>query len=155
VLNDEGNEVRMPAGEGAGAGHGPRYPFPVVIRDRQHPVTKGMPVEWMHPTDELYHGQRGPAANMHILATAYSTKDQRGTGYHEPMAWWIPYGEGRVFTTVLGHVGKKQPLVESPMRCLGFQALVTRGCEWAATGEVTLPLPDRFPTEAEVSLADE
>lgn len=153
AIDDEGNEVRMAAGEGAGAGHGPRYAFPVVVRDRQHPITKGMPVEWMHPTDELYHGQRGPAVNMHILATAYSAKDKRGTGYHEPMAWWIPYGDGRVFTTVLGHVGKNQSIEESPMRCLGFQALVMRGCEWAGSGEVTLPLPDRFPSATDVSLA--
>ena len=154
ALDDEGNEVRMEPGEGKGAGHGPRYPYPVIVRDRKHPVTEGMPLEWLHPADELYHGQRGPALNMHILATAYSAKHKRGTGYHEPMVWWIPYGEGRVFTTVLGHVGKTQPLEDSPMRCLGFQAIVTRGTEWAATGKVTIPLPERFPTDSGVSLAN-
>ena len=55
--------------------------------------------------DELYHGQRGPAEHMHILATAYSDKAKGGTGTNEPMVWVIPYGKGRVFTTVLGHVG--------------------------------------------------
>ena len=34
-----------------------------------------------------------------------------------------------------------------------FQALVVRGCEWVATGEVTLPLPEEMPTAEEVSLA--
>ena len=39
-----------------------------------HPITRGMPAEWMHAKDELYHGQRGPAKHMEILATAYSDK---------------------------------------------------------------------------------
>lgn len=153
VLDDDGKPVRFEAGEGPGAGHGPRYPYPVVVRDRKHPVVEGFPAEWMHPADELYHGQRGPALNMNIVATAYSDSSKRGTGYHEPMVWWIPFGEGKVFTTVLGHVGRNQKQDEWPMRCQGFQALVTRGCEWVATGEVTIPLPENMPTAEEVSLA--
>lgn len=153
ALDDDGNEVRFPAGEGAGAGHGPQYPYSVVVRDREHPVLHGFPAEWMHPRDELYHGQRGPALNMHILATAYASRDKGGTGYHEPMVWWIPYGQGRVFTTVLGHHGRGQPLADSPMRDRAFHALVTRGCEWAATGNVTIPLPAMMPTAEEASLA--
>ena len=62
-----------------------------------------MPAEWMHAKDELYHGQRGPAEHMEILATAYSDKAKGGTGTNEPMIWVIPYGKGRVFTTVMGH----------------------------------------------------
>lgn len=153
VLNDEGEQVRFNAGEGPGAGHGPRYPYPVVVRDPDHPVMSGFPAEWMHPADELYHGQRGPAVNMSILATAYSSKEQKGTGYHEPMVWWIPFGEGKVFTTVLGHVGRGQPQEEWPMRDRAFQALVTRACEWVATGKVTIPLPEQMPTAEGVSLA--
>ncbi len=153
VIDDDGSEVLLEAGQGASSGHGPRYPYEIIMRDRQHPITEGMPAEWLHPTDELYHGQRGPAVNVNILATAYSPRHKRGTGNHEPMAWWIPYGEGRVFTTVLGHVGRTQSVSESPMRCLGFQALLTRGSEWAATGEVTIPLPDSFPGNESVSLA--
>ena len=45
------------------------------------------------------------------------------------------YGEGRVVATGLGHGPKA---IGHP----GFRALFTRGAEWAATGEVTLPLPD-------------
>ena len=77
-LNDKGETVRTPAGEGPGAGHGPQHPYKVIVRDPDHPVTKGMPAEWMHATDELYHGQRGPAARMQILATAYSDEGQGG-----------------------------------------------------------------------------
>ncbi|GAB4139240.1 MAG: hypothetical protein Tsb009_08050 [Planctomycetaceae bacterium] len=142
TLDDKGNPVRTPKGKGPGAGHGPQHAFKVIVRDRTHPVTRGMPVEWMHFKDELYHGQRGPALNMHILATAYSAKEKRGTQAHEPMVWWIPYGKGKVFTTVMGHA-------DYSMKCVGFQTVVSRGTEWVATGKVTLPIPKQFPTATE------
>ncbi|MCA9055813.1 MAG: ThuA domain-containing protein [Planctomycetaceae bacterium] len=153
VLNDAGETVTVPPGEGPGAGHGPQHAYPVIVRDREHPVMQGFPPEWMHPADELYHGQRGPAEGMHLLATAYSAPDQRGTGFHEPMVWWIGYGQGKVFTTLLGHVGRNQPAESWPMRDRAFQAVVCRGCEWVAAGNVTLPLPAEMPTGSDVSLA--
>ena len=104
---------RAPKGEGPGAGHGPQHAFKVIIRDPDHPITKGMPREWMHAPDELYHGLRGPAQNMHILATAYSDKKKGGTGDNEPMIWTVTYGKGRVFHTPMGHD-------LNGMRCLGF-----------------------------------
>jgi len=151
TLDDAGQVVRTPAGEGPGAGHGPQHAYKIVVRDKDHPVMKGLPETWMHAQDELYHGQRGPAENMHILATAYSDKAKGGTGTNEPMIWVIPYGKGRVFTTLLGHVGggSKAPAIE----CVGFQATVARGAEWAATGKVTLPVPKDFPTADQVSLS--
>ncbi|MBW3541055.1 MAG: ThuA domain-containing protein [Planctomycetes bacterium] len=147
TLNDAGEVVRTPKGEGPGAGHGPQHEFAVVIRDREHAITKGLPAEWMHAKDELYHGQRGPAQNMHILATAFSGNNCGGTGTHEPMVWWIPYGKGRVFTTVMGHA-------DYSMKCVGFQTITARGAEWAATGKVTLPVPERFPTAEKTSVAE-
>ena len=140
----EGKEVRQPKGEGPGAGHGPQHEFAIIVRDGEHPVTKGMPQVWMHAKDELYQGQRGPAQNMKILATALASTDQRGTGENEPMIWWIPYGKGKVFTTVMGHA-------DYSMTCVGFQSTVARGCEWVATGEVTLKLPEDFPTADKTS----
>lgn len=143
-LNDEGKEVRVDKGEGPGAGHGRQHEFAVRIRDTEHPVTKGMPAEWMHVKDELYHGQRGPAQAMHILATAYSDPATGGTDTHEPMVWWIPYGKGRVFTNVMGHA-------DYSMKGVGFQTITARGCEWAATDKVTLPIPQNFPTAEKTS----
>jgi type 1 glutamine amidotransferase len=154
VVDDAGNAVRVEAGQGPGAGHGRQHAYLVRTRDTSHPVMQGMPAEWLHPPDELYHGQRGPAMNMHLLATAYSDPETGGTGAHEPMIWWIPYGEGKVFTTVLGHVGRGQNPETWPMRCLGFQATVVRACEWVATGKVTIPLPQALPTADAVSLAE-
>ena len=100
-----------------------------------HPVTQGMPREWAHTRDELYDNMRGPAENIHLLATAFS----KGTKAHEPMIWTVSYGKGRVFHTPLGHD-------LTGMRCVGFVTTLNRGTEWAATGKVTQKLPDNFPT---------
>jgi type 1 glutamine amidotransferase len=147
TVDDQGNIVRTPKGEGPGAGHGPQHEYQVRIRDREHPITKGLPGVWLHPKDELYQGQRGPAKGMHILATAFAAPEQRGTGAHEPMLWVIPYGKGRCFTTLLGHDEKSSC-------CVGFQVTLCRGTEWAATGKVTLPVPANFPTATQVKLAE-
>lgn len=145
TVDDKGKIVRTPKGKGPGAGHGKQHAFIITVRDAKHPVTKGMPHKWMHFKDELYHGQRGPAKNMHILATAYSDKKSGGTGANEPMVWWIPYGKGRVFTTLMGHA-------DYSMQCVGFQITVERGAEWAATGMVTIPVPRHFPTATNASV---
>jgi len=134
AIDDSGKIVRQPKGEGPGAGHGPAHVFEVMIRDAEHPITKGMPAKWTHVKDELYHGQRGPAENMHILATAFSARDKGGTGMHEPIAWVIPVGRGRVFVSLLGH---DVPATTAPEAA----ALLARGVEWAATGQVTIPPP--------------
>ncbi len=149
VTDADGKVVRTAKGEGPGAGHGSQHEFSIVAREPDHPVLAGMPKEWKHAKDELYHGQRGPAADMHILATAYADKSTGGTGDHEPMIWWIPYGKGKVFTTVMGHA-------DYSMKCVGFQSVVARGSEWVATGKVTLPVPKEFPTaETVVSIPAE
>ncbi len=134
-LDDNGNLVRIPKGSGPNSGHGPAHPFQMTLRDKEHPITKGMPEKWMHIKDELYHGQRGPAQNMHILASAFSEKATGGTGANELMAWTIPYGRGRVFTCLLGHAVDETKAPDTT-------AFLTRGAEWVATGEVTIPLPE-------------
>ncbi|MEM7388118.1 MAG: ThuA domain-containing protein [Verrucomicrobiota bacterium] len=147
-----GKAIRVKRGEGIGAGHGRKHPFVIKIRDGEHPIMKGLPTEWLHAFDELYHGQRGPAKNMQILSSAYSSKESGGSGMHEPMTWTIPYGEGRVVTTVLGHLWKGQKELDG-LQCVGFQTVVARSLQWAAHEKVTLPVPDNFPTKDKVSLA--
>lgn len=143
TVDENGQLVRVEKGKGPGAGHGAQHAFQVVVRNADHPITRGMPREWMHDRDELYHGMRGPAQNVTLLATAFDDKSKGGTGEHEPMIWTVTYDKGRVFHTPMGHdlIG---------MRCVGFIATVLRGTEWAATGQVTIPLPENFPTAKEV-----
>lgn len=141
-FDESKKEVIRDTSEGAGGHHGSQHPFRVIVRDSDHPITKGMPGAWMHVKDELYDKLRGPAINMTVLATAYADPKTGGSGRHEPMMMTIRYGEGRVFHLPLGHSNESQ-------QCTGFIAALTRGSEWAATGQVTLPIPEDFPSPDE------
>lgn len=142
-LNAEGDVVRDKS-PGGGGHHGSQHEFPIVVRDTTHPITRGMPREWMHAKDELYDKLRGPGENMRILATAFANPEFGGTGRHEPMLMTIRYGNGRVFHTPMGHADYSQ-------ECVGFIVSLQRGAEWAATGEVTQEIPSDFPGADNVS----
>lgn len=130
---------------GPGGHHGNRADWPITIRDPQHPITKGLPLTWMHCCDELYSKMRGPGKNMHVLATGRQSTEQRGTGRDEICLFTVTYGKGRVFHTTLGH----DP---AAMSCVGFIVTLQRGTEWAAAGKVTLTkVPADFPTETKTS----
>ena len=144
VYLDDAGEVVRDSSAGTGGSHGPQHSFEIIVRDDSHPITKGMPRTWLHVQDELYDRLRGPAENMHILATAYSRADQEGSERHEPMMFTVSYGKGRVFHTPMGHGDYSQ-------ECVGFIVTFQRGAEWAATGNVTrTSIPDDFPTAEKV-----
>lgn len=124
--------------------HSPVHDYQVDIRDPEHPITRGM-TNFMAKTDELYAGLKClPAGSFHVLATGwddhslYATRPNAkvppGPSQDEPLLWTLPYGDGRVFATMLGN---DMRAVYTP----GFVATFTRGAEWAATGNVTIPLP--------------
>ncbi len=128
-----GTLVPVPKGEGLNPGHGPRHDFEIYVRDAAHPITSGLPAHWSHPSEQLTHGQHGPAQGLEILTYAFSEISHQG----EPMDWVKSYGRGRVYTTMLGHTWKDE--LNPNLDDLYFQALLARGVEWAATGKVTLP----------------
>lgn len=135
---------------GPGGTHGKRREFIVRTRIAEHPVMKGLPVNWFHGTDELYSLLRGPAKNMQILATAFADSSKGGgTMRDEPMLMTITYGKGRIFHTVMGHADEGGG---PAMQCVGFITTLQRGAEWAVTGSVTQPVPWDFPSAAGVSL---
>jgi type 1 glutamine amidotransferase len=115
---------------GRGGAHGPQLEFVIEAQVADHPVMRGLPARWMHAKDELYESLRGPAKNVVVLASAFSER----TKEHEPMLMAIPFGQGRVFHTAIGHA-------VDAINGLGFQLTLLRGTEWAATGRVTQPAP--------------
>lgn len=131
--------------KGPGGNHGDQHEFVVEIRQKDHPITAGLPEKWKHATDELYEKLRGPAHNLTVLATAYADPKTHGSGEEEPMLMVIDYEKGRVFHTTLGHA-------EPAMKCVGFRTTLARGVEWAATGKVTQPVPSDFPGPDKVSV---
>ena len=132
---DDANKLVRDPRPGRGGSHGAQHEFTVKLRQKDHPIVKGMPSEWKHAKDELYDSLRGPADKVEVIATAYSSKSKR----HEPMIMTISYGKGRVFHTPMGHA-------DYSMRCVGFQDVLRRGTEWAATGKVTQALSKEFPS---------
>jgi type 1 glutamine amidotransferase len=129
---------------GSAGSHGNRIPFQMKVVHPNHPITKGLPSLWMHHNDELYARLRGPGENMEVLVTAYSDKNNKGTGYDEPQLMALSYGKGRIFHYTPGHdaVG---------MSSVDYVVLLQRGTEWAATGKVTQKVPTDFPTATTVS----
>ncbi len=127
---------------GAGGNHGKQHEFQITVQNSEHPITRGLPKVWMHSQDELYNSLRGPAENLTVLATAVSET----TNNAEPMMMVLSYGKGRVFHTALGHA-------DYSMACKGFQEVLERGTEWAATGEVkrTVALAPDFPSADKAS----
>jgi type 1 glutamine amidotransferase len=118
-----------------------------VVAD--HPITAGMPEFVPHYDDDLYVNlQWAPEAEVEVLVRGWDNPlrytqvpDQwdalPGMGEEHPLVWTNRYGEGRVFATGIGH-GPEAVSHSS------FQGLFTRGAEWAATGKVTLELPEGF-----------
>lgn len=150
-FDNQGNKQVMETGQGPGAGHGRQHAYQVDTLTPKNPIFRDLPDKWMHAKDELYHGQRGPAENVTVMLSAFSSKESGGTGVSEPILWTIPYGKGTVMTNVMGHWWKGQK--EGPaLACAGFQTILTRSLEWLATGKVTIPKPDDFPTADAVSL---
>ena len=125
---------------GPGGSHGQQHEFVLTARAPAHPIMAGLPAAFMHRQDELYNRLRGPAKNVTILASAMSPREKGGSGEEEPLLMAIPYGQGRVFHTALGHGTEA-------VHCIAFAVTLQRGTEWAASGKVTQKVPANFPDD--------
>ena len=105
------------------SGHGPREVFESTIRDKNHPVTEG--ISNFQTDDELYAKLEVAQEEINVLIDAYSDWSKQT----EPLVFWFPYGEGRVFYNTYGHDGKALMTPE-------VQKIIARGVEFAATGDV-------------------
>jgi hypothetical protein len=149
-IDSSGGIVTVPVGEGQSTTSPSRSnPILLTTYNSVHSITRGLPDTWMHPPDAICFNMRGFARNMTVLAHA----ENPANGRFEPQLWVVDYGNGRVFTTLLGDIHPNTPN-DDVIRSVGFQATFVRGVEWAATGGVTYPVPDNFPTADAVSLND-
>ena len=130
--------------------HGKRHEFDVFVTDEDHPITRGVPTGFAHANDELYQNSVVPPGAV-VLATSWSDKrkDPKNTDKHEPAVWVTQVGQGRVCNNVLGH--DVPAMKDSP----GFQALLVRCVEWAATGDVKTSPPSDLPKPRDLSAAPE
>lgn len=128
VVGEEGQVIRIPRGTGLDPGHGPRHDFEVHVLDSKHPITRGLPRSWLHPSEQLTHGQHGPGEGLTILTYAKSEISHQ----NEPLDWVRTYGKGRVYTTLLGHTWQNEP--NPNLHDPEFRKMFVQGVEWAATG---------------------
>ena len=144
-------EVVKDNSPGPGGSHGAQREYPMNCRNLSHPITKGLPDGWIHAQDEMYDRMRGPANVKDLLYSGYADPATGGSGREEPLVFTVDYGKARIFHIMIGHCGPS--LEENPaMQCAGFQTLLLRGSEWAATGKVKQPVPADFPPPTSKSL---
>ncbi|MBF0197558.1 MAG: ThuA domain-containing protein [Planctomycetes bacterium] len=137
-------ELKYDHSDGGCGVHGPRHNVYIKVRVKDHPITKGLPENWFTAKDECYATLRGPAENLTILATGKDQSGKAPTDRHEPILMVIDYGKGRVFHTTLGHD-------DYSFEGVDFITTFLRGTEWAATGKVTISVPEDFPEEGKKS----
>ena len=150
----EKGKLTLDHSTGPGGSHGQQREFPMHCQTAKHPITKGLPNNWLHAKDEMYDSMRGPANIKDLLYSGQSDASTGGSGRQEPLVFTVDYGKARIFHIMLGHCGPT--LEDNPaMQCAGFQTLLLRGTEWAATGKVSQPIPQNFPTQETISIDKE
>jgi len=117
-----------------GTSHATYHNFDIVLTDLNHPITEGLPKILRNHPDELYHNLKHMHdAPYHVIATAYSSPDEGGTGKHEPVAFVRDYGHGRIFHITLGHTWPGEP--PNSLQSTSFQLLFVQGSKWAGRSE--------------------
>ena len=117
-----GSFLEHPGGEGT------PVPYPVLITDRGHPVTDGVPD--FAAASEQYYMHVDP--NNHVLAETVFSGEHIGwlDGARMPVAWVRRWGAGRVFYNAIGHTPED-------LRAPDVTRLVRQGMQWAARKEGT------------------
>ncbi|XOV90986.1 MAG: ThuA domain-containing protein [Bacteroidota bacterium] len=140
-ISDDGTLIMIPVGEGKSTTHGPRTDE-TIYKLTDHPINKGFPDAWTTPDMELYEYPRGPAKNLTVLSYAY----HEDTNINWPVEWVVDYGEGRVYSSSMGHLWTGD-IYPPGYRCVGFQTTLIRATEWLASGKTSYKLPQEFPSE--------
>ncbi len=102
--------------------HGAQVRVDLLVKDPDHPATKGM----ASPTsvkDEIYLIKNFDKAKTHTLV-ALDKQPNEGTPGFFPLVWSREHGKGRVFYTALGH---REDVLEADW----FKKQLTSGILWA------------------------
>lgn len=96
-----------------------------------HPITDGVESRWSLCDDDFFNWIELDD-DCTTLATIHDPVNNRDV----PCFWCKQYGKGRVFGSILGHQ-------QDTLRRLDYCRLLIRGCDWAAHGAITAPMPTR------------
>ncbi|WP_297090258.1 DUF6807 family protein [uncultured Draconibacterium sp.] len=122
--------------------HGKKCEARVIIEKQKHPITKGMgdfstfEELWMQAEVNPY---------FMVLATAKNENTNKAGLGKQPVISVFEYGKGRICHNALGHEVRQ-------MRNIGFQTLMLRATEWAATGRVKQEIPQDLKSRTETAV---
>ena len=114
------------------------FEYEVMSKNVDHPITKGLPTNWIHSSDYLLFNTKSLDGEIEVLASAKADTLHGGKGEILPVLFTVKYGEGRVFNTTMGTGATAN-------QCVGFITTLQRGAEWAATGVVSQEVSVDFP----------
>ncbi len=85
--------------------HPPAQTGRVVVEDRRHPATRGLPRSF-RARDETYEFRTPPRPRVNVLARVDPDSIEGETTRDLPVVWTRRFGRGRVFYSALGHFGE-------------------------------------------------
>ncbi|WP_422925717.1 ThuA domain-containing protein [Singulisphaera sp. PoT] len=116
----------------------PTHFFTVKLGKDEHPIVRGLRPE-IQVADAFC---RGLSLSPKAKALAYAVDSATTAGGEgEPVLIASELGKGRVFATALGKGA-------AGMHESAFKTVLARGTEWAATGNVTLPVDNPAPPKS-------
>lgn len=136
----------------------PKLEGTILNKIGSHKIMEGAPRSWVTVQEDLFLNHNWlPDHPVTVLATFkdeltdYETDKIQvhrrvefegidleklpGMGEEHPAIWVHDYGKGHVFCVCIGHG-------PDTLRRPTFTGILARGCEWAATGDVSIPYPD-------------
>jgi type 1 glutamine amidotransferase len=100
--------------------HDHQSAYPVRVLDKNHPITRELPDNWVTPMDELYVIEK-----LWPKARALASSRSEADGKDYPVIWVNDYHGTRVFGTTYGHGN-------ATWHDPAFIGIVSRGLLWAA-----------------------